>query len=101
MPKIDESQFKTMVRDDPRIERKIVNGFPYFKGPWLPDWYDNYVEMLRDNQNVRRIKLQKDMGLNEHAQTPEQEKAFFKKKAVQEDRRKKAELAAEMVKQNA
>ena len=101
MAKVDEAQFRAMVKDDPRIERKVVNGFTYFKGPWLPEWYDNYIEMLKENQNARRIKILKDGGFNEHGQTPDQEKAFFKKKAVQDDRRKKAELAAEMVKQNA
>ena len=101
MSKVDESQFKLMEKNDPRIERKNINGMTYFKGPWLPDWYDNYVEMLKENQSARRIKLQRDAGLNDQGQTPDQEKAFLKKKAVQEDRRKKAELAAEMVKQNA
>lgn len=64
-----------------------------WKGPWLPDWYDNYTEMLRENQNARRVELLKKAGLNENAQTPEQAKAFKEKQKIQMIRKQKAEAA--------
>ena len=71
-----------------------------YKGPWLPDWYDNYTECLRENQFEKRRIDAKKMGLNEHLQTPEQEKAFKKRQEIQLKRKEKAETAAEMVAQN-
>lgn len=64
-----------------------------WKGPWLPDWYDNYTECLRENQNARRVQLLKQAGLNEHGQTPQQAKDFQKRKEVQTIRKEKAESA--------
>jgi hypothetical protein len=64
-----------------------------WKGPWLPDWFDNYTECLRENQNARRVKLLRDAGLNEHGQTKEQAEAFQKRKQVQTIRKEKAEAA--------
>lgn len=64
-----------------------------WKGPWLPDWFDNYTECLRENQNARRIQLLKNAGLNENGQTQEQAKEFEKRKKVQTVRKEKAEAA--------
>lgn len=63
------------------------------KGPWLPDWFDNYTECLRENQNARRIQLLREAGLNEHGQTKDQQKAFETRKKVQMIRKEKAEAA--------
>ena len=71
-----------------------------WKGPWLPDWYDNYQECLKENQWAKRKLDYSKEGKNEHGQTPEQEKEFKKRQAVQLDRKRKAELAAEMSAQN-
>ena len=64
-----------------------------WKGPWLPDWYDNYTECLRCNQDELRKKKLRDAGLNEHDQTKEQAQAFEKRKQVQTVRKEKAEAA--------
>lgn len=64
-----------------------------WKGPWLPDYFDNYTECLRENQNARRIKLLKDAGLNASGQTPEQQKAFEQRASIQKVRKEKAEAA--------
>lgn len=64
-----------------------------WKGPWLPDWFDNYTECLRENQNARRIQLLKQAGLNEQAQTKDQQSAFEKRHDVQMIRKEKAEAA--------
>lgn len=71
-----------------------------YKGPHLPDWYDNYNEMLKENQWAKRKQDYAREGKNEHGQTPEQEKEFKKRQAVQLERKKKAELAAEIAVQN-
>jgi len=71
-----------------------------YKGPFLDFWYDNYTECLRENSAENRRQVHKAFGLNEMAQTPEQEKAFKKKLAVAAQKKEKAELAAEMALQN-
>lgn len=101
MAEIDPKSFEKMEKADSGIQRKVVNGFTYFKGPWLEAWFDDYTEMLRRNQDEKRKQDHRKAGLNEFAQTPEQEKEFNKRKAVQAERKKKAELAAEMAIQNA
>lgn len=77
--------------------KRNLQGLPVaYKGPHLPDWYDNYMECLKDNQNEnRRLSLAKE-GKNFHMQTPEQEKAFNKRVLIAKQRKEKAELAAEM-----
>jgi hypothetical protein len=64
-----------------------------WKGPWLPDWFDNYTECLRENQNARRVQKLKDAGLNEHGQTKEEAKSFEDRKKIQLIRKQKAEDA--------
>ena len=64
-----------------------------WKGPWLPDWFDNYTECLRENQNARRVRLFKEAGLNEHGQTKEQQATFDKKRKVQLARKEASEAA--------
>lgn len=64
-----------------------------WKGPWLPDWFDNYTECLRENQNARRVQKLRDAGLNENGQTKEQAKAFSEKQRIQKIRKQKAEDA--------
>lgn len=82
------------------IKRNLQGIAVAYKGQFLPDWYDNYMECHRDNQNEnRRLSLAKE-GKNFHGQTPEQEKAFNKRLALAKQRKEKAELAAEMALQN-
>ena len=64
-----------------------------WKGPWLPDWFDNYTECLRENQNARREKLLREAGLNKHGQTKDQFAAFEKRGKIQTIRKEKAEAA--------
>lgn len=69
------------------------------KGPWLPHWYDNYTEMLRENMNERRTQVNKQHGLNEHGQTPAQEKSMQREKIRTDKLKDKAELAGVMAEQ--
>jgi hypothetical protein len=63
------------------------------KGPWLPDWFDNYTECLRENQNARRIQLLQKAGKNPNGQTKEVAKAFEDRKKIQLIRKERAETA--------
>ena len=98
--KIEVSDLKEMEQSGIEIRKDRYGNSIGYKGPWLPDWYDNYTEMLRENQKARRIALNTEAGLNEHAQTKEQADAFKKRQKLAEDRKRKAELAAEMAFQN-
>lgn len=70
------------------------NGMPIaWKGPWLPDWFDNYMECHKENQAALRIKKLKAEGKNENGQTPEQEKEFKHRAEIQQQRKQKAEAA--------
>lgn len=81
--------------------KRNLQGLPVaYKGPHLPDWYDNYMECLKDNQNENRKVMLAKEGKNFQMQTPEQEKAFNKRLALSKQRKEKAELAAEMALQN-
>lgn len=64
-----------------------------WKGPWLPDWFDNYTECLRENQNAKRVQVFKNAGLNNHGQSQAEAKAFDDKKKIQMVRKQKAEAA--------
>ena len=63
--------------------RAIGNGVVW-KGPWLDKWFDNYTEALYANINFKRNEEYKKQGLNQHAQTKEQEAALKAKKAEAE-----------------
>ena len=71
-----------------------------WKGSSLPDWFDGYSECLKENQFQARRDEAKARGLNEHFQTPDQEKAFKKRQQVQLARKEKAELGLEIANQN-
>ena len=101
MAQIDPKEFEKLEKSQPGIERRTVNGFTYFKGPWLENWFDDYTEMLRENQKAKRIADHKKNGLNEDGQTPEQARDFEKRKKLALEKKKKAEIAAEMALQNA
>lgn len=80
----------------------LNNGTVAWVGGELPEnYYDNYTECLYANINAKRIRVHKEHGLNEQAQTKEQEKAFLDKRALQMKKKEKAEIAAEMAIQNA
>ena len=64
-----------------------------FKGPFLPDWFDDRLECHKANQEFLRISKLQKLGLNEHGQTKEQQKAFEKRKEIQLIRKEHAESA--------
>jgi len=92
--KIDPNQIESMEKAR-GIEVKVdSNGMPVaWKGVYLPDWFDNYMECHKENQNARRKHLLAAEGKNEHGQTKEEEKAFNDRKRIQLERKKKAEAA--------
>lgn len=101
MPQIDPEIVKQMRNTTYKIEAVQIGNMIGFKGPWLPDaYFDSWSEALRENQKEKARLDQKKEGVNETWQTPEQEKAFEKKKKIQLDRQRKAELAATMASQN-
>lgn len=85
--------------------KQLANGMVVWSGPWLkekngqPKFFDNYTEALYANINHKRNETLRAAGLNEHGQTPEQEKAFKAKQAEQFKKKKAAEVAVEMVAQ--
>ena len=58
----------------PSIETKQIGDTTYFKGVLLDDWFSDYGECIKANQEAAVQKRYKEMGLNEFGQTPEQEK---------------------------
>lgn len=100
MAKIDPKDLEFAAQQGIEMKKDNNGAVIGYKGPWLPHWYDNYTEMLRENQNELRIQRQTKAGLNAHAQTPEQAKEFEKRKKVAMVRKEKAEMAAEMAFQN-
>lgn len=96
MAKIDPKDLEVMEKQGVEIKKDTLGNVLAYKGPWLPDWYDDRMEMMRDNQKeLNRQKCAK-LGLNEHGQTKEQQESFKKRKAVSEEKKRKAEIAAEM-----
>lgn len=84
-----------------KIKAVQIGGTVGFVGPWLPDnYYDSFIECHTENQKELSRQEAKKAACNETWQTPQQEEAFNKRRKVQADRRKKAELAAEMATQN-
>lgn len=81
------------------VIKSDAHGMPLaYKGPHLPDYFDNYTECLKENSAALRKSTLKAKGLNEHGQTPEQEKSFKQRQQVRLARKKKSEdalLAAE------
>ena len=86
--------------------KQLSDGTIVHAGPWLKDkngapvWFDNYTECLYANINFKRIQTNKRNGLNEHGQTPDQEKAFKERQKEALKKKEKAAVAAEMVTQN-
>lgn len=100
MAKVDIKDLEVLEKQGVEVKTDKQGNILGFKGPWLPDWYDDRMEMMRENQReLNRIRCEK-LGLNEHGQTKEQQKAFEKRKAVAEEKKRKAELAAEIAVQN-
>lgn len=64
-----------------------------WKGRYLPDYFDNYTECLRLNQDARRVQLLAAEGKNDQGQTKEQQKAFTERQKIQKIRKEKAEDA--------
>ncbi len=79
------------------IERIVLeDGSAGFRGPFLETVYDNYDECHRENEKFIRIKNNKEMGLNEHGQTPEQIKKMQEKREMVQKIKKIEEEAARM-----
>lgn len=99
--KITDAELQAITESQGGMEKKVLgNGSVVWRGPWLRDaWYDTYAECLRDNMNHHRINIaHKKAGLNEHAQTPEQAKAFELAKKQQAQVKQQALVAEEMLK---
>lgn len=95
MPIVPTEQIAKMKEEQNTIQ-EVLGGY---KGPYLPHVYDNRSECLRANvQEAERQRLAKE-GKNIHAQTPEQEKAFKLRQKEAMDKKRKAELATEMLAQ--
>ena len=93
MSKIDPEALEIQATGSMVVKTDANGAVIGWKGPWLPDWYDNYTECLKDNQTeLRRKQLARD-GRNEQGQTKEQEKEFKHRQAVQLQRKQKAEAA--------
>lgn len=98
--RVDETLLKEAETSGMIPRRDAHGNIIAWKGPWLPHWYDNYMEALRENQNEHRIQEHKKIGLNEQGQTKEQEVQFKRDQQLAKDKQRKAELAAEMAFQN-
>ena len=99
---IDPSVLKNRLKSHGIINILDEEGSPtgYFKGPWSPRIFDNYTETLKINQDVLRIKMLKDKGLNQYGQTKEQENSMNERRKVTARKKEKAEMAAEIALQN-
>lgn len=107
MTKINNKYVEEMDVKESGMRNKVLrDGTIVWAGPWLKDkagepvWFDNYTECLYANIDFNRITTLKEHGLNEQGQTPEQEKDFKKRMEEAMAVKKKAELAAEMARQN-
>lgn len=98
MSEIDPKAVEQMKIKDAGI-RQVHPGV--FEGPHLKGkFYDNYTECLYANINYARERKLKMAGLNDQGQTPEQAKAFERRKKASDEKKRKAEVAAEMAVQN-
>lgn len=94
MPIIDPEALKASIRGTRIIEiRNDADELIGWKGPFSPDTYDNYTECLKVNQAARSLKVHKELGMNQFAQTKEVAKAFDDKKRIQLRKKEVAELA--------
>ena len=81
----------TIVEDPPGV----------FWSTFFPnDKYDDRKEAWYAAINKRQTSLLEKNGRNVQGQTPDQVKAFEARKKVQEEKKRKAEMAAEMALQN-
>ncbi len=98
MARLNDEDIKKM-----KVEQATIIQDPpgVFWSTFFPDEkYDNPKEAWYSAIRKREASLLKSQGRNINGQTPEQVKAFEEKKRVQEERKRKAELAAEMAYQN-
>ena len=96
MPIVAPEQLEKL-KEDANTIKEVLGGY---KGPYLPHVYDNRQEALRENiKEAERLRL-KAKGLNMHAQTPEQVKAFEARKKETTALKQRAALAGEMANQN-
>lgn len=78
MPKVDIKEVeKQQVKTDENlqtIERREIGGKLYFRGKHLGDeaWFTDYGECHKSNEEASRLKIYKDLGLDEFGRTPAQ-----------------------------
>lgn len=95
--KITEDQLANIKQNSGGIEvMQLPNGILAYKGPWIPDYFDNYTECLYANINHRRNEEARKRGLNEQFQTPAQQAEFEKRRKIQMELKRRAEIAAEL-----
>ena len=95
MPRIDPKDLEHL---EERSKSLIVEDPPgAFKGPWLPDKFDNRSEAWKENIAWLRNKTRAEAGQNEQGQTPEQEKAYKERLKEALRMKEKAKLAEQMV----
>ena len=100
MAKIDPKDLEALSTSGIEVKTD-ANGYAIgFKGPWLPDWYDDRMEMMRENQAQHEKDVLAKQGLNAQAQTPEQAKNLQRGINLAKQRKEKALDAAEVVKVN-
>lgn len=97
---IPEEQLKQQEEMGTQYRRDSEGNVLGIKMRFLPDWYDNFTECLKDNQRQRQVLLWKQEGKNEQGQTPAQEADFKKRQKIAEQRKRQAELAVEMAEQS-
>lgn len=84
------------------VPRRDRNGnIIAWKGPFLPHWYEGYMEAHKENQTACRIAQNAKSGLNEQAQTKEQEIQFKKDQARAAESKRRAEILFEASAKNA
>lgn len=88
---LEAKQLKTAL--ETQIQEKTVAGKKLFKGPSLPDWFDDYGECILENGEAKRQVEYKRSGLDEFGRTPEQVEYSKEKAALLKKKQKLLEEA--------
>lgn len=90
MAKVSQEEYDKMKIDSSRRIEEVAPGV--FKGPWLPDLYDNRTECWRENMEFLEKKERREAGQNESGRTVEEEKVYQQKRKVQLEKKRQSEL---------
>lgn len=93
---VDPNQIEKLKQEQATIQ-EVPGGF---KGPHLPHVYDNRSECWRENILEAERKRLAAEGRDINGQTKDQIADFQRRRKVQLETKRKAELAAEMASQN-